>query len=161
MLIERTWAMPSKHTFTIKPIAELLATHCPVGTVSCDPFCGLYSPALCKNDINSDVPADFHEDALTYLKHQPSHTYEVVLYDPPYSMTQARERYGVGFAGKQYWSQCKKEIARIIEPGGKAICFGWNSGGVGKTNGMTLESILLVSHGGNRNDTIVTIERKL
>ena len=31
-----------------------------------------------------------------------------------------------------YWANCKKEIARIIKPQGKAVCFGWNSNGIGK-----------------------------
>lgn len=60
-----------------------------------------------------------------------------------------------------YWRLQKNEIARILKLNGKVICFGWNSGGVGKTRGFELESILLVPHGGNRNDTICTVERKV
>lgn len=41
------------------------------------------------------------------------------------------------------------------------ITFGWNSGGIGKTNGFEIEQILLVPHGGWHNDTICTVERKL
>ena len=52
------------------------------------------------------------------------------------------------------------EIARIIKPKGIAICFGWNSMGLGKNRGFKMIEILLVPHGGSKNDTIVTVELK-
>ena len=60
-----------------------------------------------------------------------------------------------------YWTKQKAEIARIIKPNGIVISFGWNSGGIGKTLGFSIEEILLVPHGGIHNDTIVTVERKI
>lgn len=59
-----------------------------------------------------------------------------------------------------YWSDVKDEMARIIKPGGKVICFGWNSMGLGKNRGFEMKRILLVAHGGSKNDTIVTVEIK-
>lgn len=59
-----------------------------------------------------------------------------------------------------FWGNLKKEIARIVKPEGKVISFGWNSGGIGKTNGFTITRILLVAHGGWHNDTICTVEVK-
>ena len=47
-----------------------------------------------------------------------------------------------------------------MKPGGKVISFGWNSGGIGKTNGFEIQRILLVPHGGPHHDTIVTVEIK-
>ncbi len=65
MKIERKWAMPNKWTFTIKPIKELLKEE--VSGEYADPFCGLNSPARITNDINPDVLADYHMDALDFL----------------------------------------------------------------------------------------------
>lgn len=48
----------------------------------------------------------------------------------------------------------------IKNGGGKVITFGWNSGGIGKTNGFEISRILLVPHGGWHNDTICTVEIK-
>jgi len=48
----------------------------------------------------------------------------------------------------------------VIRHGGVVVSCGWNSGGVGKTLGFCLESVLLVPHGGPHNDTIVTVEKK-
>ena len=52
------------------------------------------------------------------------------------------------------------EIKRIVKPDGRVLCFGWNSAGVGKTRGFELKEILLVPHGGSKNDTICTYEEK-
>lgn len=52
------------------------------------------------------------------------------------------------------------EIARIVKIGGKCLCFGWNSAGVGKNRGFELTEIRLVAHGGSKHDTICTAEIK-
>lgn len=59
-----------------------------------------------------------------------------------------------------FWGNLKKEIARVVKPTGIVISFGWNSGGIGKTNGFTIAEVLLVAHGGNHNDTICVVETK-
>ena len=53
------------------------------------------------------------------------------------------------------------EIKRILKPNGLALCFGWNSNGIGKTRGFEMLEVLLVPHGGSKNDTICTAERKV
>jgi hypothetical protein len=52
-------------------------------------------------------------------------------------------------------------LANKIKVGGYCISFGWNSNGMGKNRGFEIVEILLVSHGGHHNDTIVTVERKV
>ena len=89
----------------------------------------------------------------------------LVLYDPPYSQRQVKECYdGIGIDGwdgrMTFWSEAKNEIARIVKPGGKVICFGWNSMGCGAKRGFSMERVLIVPHGGSRNDTICTVEIK-
>lgn len=148
--------MPSRWTFTIKPIRELLAEEV-LGIGWVDPFAGqngkLYSQTL--NDIEYGGT-----DALTFLKSLESESANGVLYDPPYSITQARMYGKKEFSSMKYWGDCKTEIARILRPGGKAICFGWSSMGIGKNRGFEMKRILLVPHGGSKNDTMVTVEIK-
>lgn len=165
--IERKWAMPNAWTFTIKPIRELLSEEV-TGGMWCDPFAGKNSPASVTNDINPERDTTYHLDALAFLKEQESAIFDGVLFDPPYSITQAKQHYeGHGMElldtkpnSMKYWGDCKNEIARIVKPGGKVICFGWNSMGIGKTRGFEMKRILLVPHGGSKNDTIVTVETK-
>ena len=164
MLIERVWAMPNRWTFTIKPIAALLEEEMPdvPGLHWYDPFCGKYSPVFhyCKNDIDPERDAFYHLDGLEFLKQYRDNCADGVLYDPPYSITQARKYGKKEFGNKKYWAQCRDEIARIVRPSGKVISFGWNSNGIGKGRGFEIKRILLVAHGGGRNDTIVTVEIK-
>jgi len=154
MNISRVWAMPSLWTFTIKPIKALLKEEDIRGEWY-DPFSGKNSIAKYQNDI-----AYGGIDALEWLKNIKDNSADGVLYDPPYSITQARNYGSKKFSSMKYWADCKNEVARIIKPGGKAICFGWNSMGLGKNRGFIMERILLVAHGGSKNDTIVTVERK-
>ena len=131
MKIELIWAMPNKWTFTIKPIRELLDEECE-GSGWLDPFAGKNSRAEFTNDINPELKVDSNLDALTYLQHRFDNSIRGVLYDPPYSITQARTYGKKEFSSMKYWADCKNEVARIIMPGGKAICFGWSSMGLGK-----------------------------
>src|SRR3990167_926272 len=167
MKIERIWAMPNAWTFSIKPIKQLLAEEMNTNKeVWLDPFAGKYSPAQYKNDLNGSMNAQDHEDALVWLKKRKEA--DGVLLDPPYSLRQVSEHYkkaGIKVTGwhtSMAWgSRIKDEVARIVKPNGKVICFGWNSMGLGKSRGFRMERILLVAHGGSKNDTIVTVEKKI
>lgn len=160
--------MPNKWTFTIKPIRELLEEEGCNRGAWCDPFAGKNSPAEMTNDLNPDIHAKYHTDALSFLKKLKSDTYNGVLFDPPYSITQAAQCYRdygkdklkTSVANMAYWKQVKDEIARILKPRGKVICFGWTSQGLGKGRGFEMKRIRLVPHGGSKNDTIVTVEIK-
>ena len=165
MVIERQWAMPNKWTFTIPPIKDLLQEEIANG-LWIDPFAGEYSPAKITNDLNPMRNTDYHMDALDFLKMFDSESVDGVLFDPPYSPRQVRECYdsigtGLKWNGKvSFWSDAKNEVARIVKPHGKVICFGWNSMGCGINRGFEMQRILLVPHGGSRNDTICTVEVK-
>jgi hypothetical protein len=162
MKISRVWAMPNKWTFKITPIADLLAKYVGDGKGWIDPFAGETSPAECTNDIDNPK-ATFHEDALEFLSRLSEA--KGVLFDPPYSVEQCLRKYTPKFKGTagraEYWAKCKDEIARIIQPGGIAISFCWDSTGMGINRGFELVQILLVCHGACHNDTIVTVERKV
>ncbi len=160
MKISRVWAMPSKWTFTVKPIAELLGRYVGDGQGWADPFAGENSPAELTNDIEGRG-ARYQMDALEFLKDRTFVT--GVIFDPPYSVEQCLRRYTPKFKGTagraEYWARCKDEIARIVQPGGLTISFCWDSTGIGKKRGFEIEEILLVCHGACHNDTIVTVER--
>jgi len=163
MKIERTWAMPNKWTFTIKPIRELLEEE--MDGSWADPFAGMHSPADMTNDLNPLMNAIHHKDALDFLKELQNASYDGVLFDPPYSPRQLKECYGeIGQSlhdtKSSVWSNWKDEVSRVVRPGGKVISFGWNSMGMGLNRGFTIERILIVPHGGMHNDTIVTVEVK-
>lgn len=159
--------MPNKNTFTIKPIHTLLSEEI-TGNTWIDPFANNNKFAQITNDLNANMNTDYHMDALDFLKMFADNSVDGVLFDPPYSPRQIKESYesvGLDTQGgvltrSSFWSNMKVQIARIVKPHGKVICFGWNSQGVGKTRGFEMTRILMVAHGGNHNDTICTVEVK-
>ena len=146
MKIERAWAMPNKHTFTIKPIKRLIERE----------------TRGYKNTIDL-FPYPFEKDALEHAKDLPDNSVYCVLFDPPYSFHQLNVSYNN--EGEKitdsYRSDLYNEVARIIKTTGKCLSFGWNTNGLGKGRGFEIERILLVAHGGSHNDTLCTVERKI
>ncbi len=166
----RQWAMPDKETFLIKPINELvgrLLHYRQYSTASVDPFSNGKRYARLTNDLNPDVEADEHMDALDFLRTIDDNAAMLVLFDPPYSSRQVAECYkkfdrtvDMQTTQGSYWANLKKEISRIVRPKGKVLTCSWNSGGIGKEMGFEIEEILLVAHGGWHNDTICTVEQR-
>jgi len=129
--------------------------------VLCDPYarnCRWCAPYT--NDIDPDTKADSHIDALEFLRMQESNFFHGVIFDPPFSEGQAR-RYEHGTANIYTTPGAIRmqmnEIRRILKPGGYLLKFGFNST---RHANLDLEHIFLVNHGGNHNDTIVSLWRK-
>lgn len=168
MKINRKWAMPNHNTFSIKPISQLISDNITEG-VWLDPFSreSPFAKVCITNDLNPNVVADYHLEALEFLQGFASGSIDGVLFDPPYSPRQISECYkSVGRevhmkdTQSSFYGDRKNEVARVVRSGGIVIGFGWNSGGIGKTKGFELLEVLLVAHGGAHNDTICTVERK-
>jgi hypothetical protein len=178
MKINRIWAMPSKNTFTIKPINKLISgiiqeirvKRVLIGSRIIDPFAGnspFNNEIDYSNDLDSSKNVTHNMDALEFIKRFDDSSVDCILFDPPYSPRQISEHYkkhkktvNMQTTQASFWTNLKKEISRIMRKDGTVITCGWNSGGIGKTNGFKIEEILLVPHGGWHNDTIVTVERK-
>jgi tRNA1(Val) A37 N6-methylase TrmN6 len=160
--------MPSSLTFTIKPIKKLIKRYIFNGAIIIDAWANNSKIGTIRNDLNPEMDTQFHLDALEFLKQQDSDSADIVLYDPPYSISQAAEMYN-GFGKDKlethvsnmgYWGNCKNEVSRILKPNGICIICGWSSNGIGLKRNFEMIEILLVPHGGSKNDTIVTVERK-
>ena len=165
----RVWSMPNKNTFSIKPIKELLSRYVDKeDKLWIDPFANSSKVASVTNDLDELFDTDYHLDVLDFMKLFKNDSVNGVLIDSPYSPRQLSECYKklnlsvtMETTQSSFWSKIKDEVARVVKSGGLAITFGWNSNGIGKTRGFEIIEILLVAHGGNHNDTIVTVEKKL
>lgn len=121
--------MPSRNTFTIEPFRQAIKSVLKDAAVVVDPFANNSRYGTIRNDLNPEFDTDYHLDALEFLKTLESDSADAVLFDPPYSITQAAECYKsygkekleVNVANMSYWSQCKDHIARILKPGGSAL----------------------------------------
>jgi len=174
VIITRQWAMPNHHTFEIAPIRRLLQKYIYTG-LWLDPFNGGYQHeygmfADCRfvtNDLSRKAKADYHEEALDFLRRFDDTSVDGILFDPPYSLRQVKECYdGIG---KQLtneiintlWLREKEEMKRILKPASYVLVFGWHSNGIGDKEMFELIEIMLVAHGGYHNDTICTVQRKV
>mgnify|MGYP001003829060 FL=1 len=168
MIFNRVWEMPNSKTFDIKCINNLIQKYIKPEHYSIDPFANKNRIAKVTNDLDPDMGTDYCMDAKEFLKIFDNNSIDFVLYDPPYSPRQVSECYkklgktvNMQTTQSSFWGNLKKEIARVVKPNGIVISFGWNSNGIGKTKGFEIIEILLVSHGGNHNDTICVVERKI
>jgi hypothetical protein len=164
----RAWAMPNSETFKIKPIRDFVLRYLERSTTSIDPFARNAALAIFSNDLNPRTIAATHMEAGAFIEHLSIKGIkaDLILMDPPYSPRQTKECYnqiGIRMRKSDALSSVraawKSAISRIIAPRGVVLWFGWNSAGMGKKYGFTLEEILLVCHGGDHNDTICIAER--
>ncbi len=175
-LYKRVWAMPNKYTFEIPPIRKFILSHIEdaarvnrtddinvnASLIIVDPFCGNSTIGTLRNDIRiSGI------DSEIWLHKIASCSADIVLFDPVYSPRQKKECYDdigmdVTDTTSGYWKRLRDEIQRITKPYGRCLSFGWNSVGIGKNRGFEFIPFgLMVSHGGNHNDTICTAEYKI
>lgn len=162
--------MPNKQTFKIKPIKELIERYVSDGKGWVDPFCGKSEYCEFQNDLNPSN--SFRQmEAMEFVKTIKENSVSGYLIDPPYSLNQLKTLYDNYTEGKGlycvrpdsmiYWSRFKDLVASQIKMNGIVISFGWNSMGLGISRGFEQIEILLVPHGGSRNDTIVVVEKKI
>lgn len=125
-----------------------------------DPMCGKSVLCEIRNDIRKKgTSARFHMDALEFLKTIPSSSANGIVYDPPYNDRQGKmyTKEFISYSKVTYWSDIRKEISRILRPGGICVQLGWNSN---RMPGCEFEAIYLFRHGSERNDTIMTVHKK-
>lgn len=170
MILTRVWAMPSKWTFQVAPLRAIIDRYKQPDETWVDPFAGQTSPAEIRNDLNTANPADYHLEAQKFVQQLLTDvgTVDGALFDPPYSLTQVSRSYqdmGLQFKGKENptggFPKVRDGLAQLVRIGGHVISYGWNTVGMGKKRGFEPVEYLICSHGGNRNDTLVVVERKL
>lgn len=123
-------------------------------------MCGRDRRCEYRNDIRSAGTAGIdHMDGLEWLKSLPTGKFNGVMYDPPYNDPQGIKYTKLHHSKSDlaYWYDIRREISRILRPGGKIIMFSWNTNGFPSCN---LENVFIVAHGSERNDTLVSIHRK-
>lgn len=169
MNISRAWAMPSADTFTIPPLKALARKYLRDSKRSLDPFARNCRLASVTNDLSLDTAAEHHMDAEAFAGALDPDSFDLILFDPPYSYRQCVEIYqGIGrewtqrdHQQVQRWSQLKDSLSRTLQFGGVAISCGWNTSGFGKRRGFAPLEYLIINHGSAHNDTMVTVERKV
>lgn len=171
LLMRRVWAMPNHNTLSVQPIGQLVSYYLRQSKVSIDPFARDCGMATYTNDLNPQTKAVYHLDVVEFAQRLQSDAVvaDLLIFDPPYSPRQIKECYnsvgrtmttadGQSARLKRLW---KEALLSVLSDDAIVIGCGWNSVGFGIGLGFELIEILLVCHGGDHNDTIVTVERRV
>ena len=166
----RAWALPSRDTFTMRPIGELVQRYIASSNASVDPFARNNRWATVTNDLDLATSADFHMDAEAFCQQmrRQGQLFDLAIFDPPYSPRQISECYrGVGREVGQaetqsagLYKRVRDALVPILTADATVLSFGWNSNGMGKARGFEIVEIMLVAHGAAHNDTICLAERR-
>lgn len=149
----------NRYTFSVRPMKEWVETNCEGKTLNL--FAGKTKLLVneIRNDLDSDMLADYHLDALAFVLNWNGEKFDTVLLDPPYAYRKSMEMYKGIIASP--FRQLKDAIPDILKDNGIVITFGYHSTVMGTGRGFKVERICLFSHGGAIHDTIATIERKI
>lgn len=163
----RVWAIPSGDTFSIPPIRDFVERHLDRCRVIVDPFARNAPYGSLTNDLNPETEALWHMDARDFCEMllRKGVKADAVIFDPPYSPRQISDCYkqiGRKVSDEDtrnfvLHSECRRALRDLLKPNGIALSFGWNSC---KFADFETVEILLVAHGGSRNDTICVASRK-
>ncbi len=149
----------NRYTFAVRPIREWVEAECEGRVLNL--FAGKTKLDVeeVRNDLDLDIVADFHLDALEFVRTWEGERFDTILLDPPYSYRKSMEMYKGNKCSP--FKQLKDELPRIMKPHGKVITFGYHSNVMGKERGFIVERIALFSHGGAIHDTIASVERRI
>ena len=112
-------------------------------------------------DTNPEMVADHYCDAYEFVNNciQNNTKFDTIVLDPPYNLRKSREKYEGHYIGS--FTKIKNILPQILNDNGVVITLGYSSVGMAKSRGFQKESICLICHNGDHNDTIVLQERKI
>ena len=111
-----------------------------------------------RNDINSDMDAEYHLDAVDFVKLWKKEKFDTIILDPPYSYRKSIEMYEGKYTSR--FRLLADEIPKILNKNGIVISFGYHSTFLGKKRGFALEELCVFAHSGAQHCTIAIIEQK-
>jgi len=147
----------NRYTFSVAPVRAWVESVCKGRVLNL--FAGKTKLAVdeTRNDLDPEVPADYHLDALEFLRRWKGEKFDTILLDPPYAYRKSMEMYK-GMVCSPF-RKLKDAIPACLHPAGVMVTFGYHSIVMGSSRGFQLEQLTLFSHGGAIHDTIVRVER--
>ncbi|UOE47837.1 hypothetical protein MTO98_25845 [Mucilaginibacter sp. SMC90] len=157
VLFEHVRCPLHRYTFSVRPVREWVEGNAEGHVLNL--FAGKTLLALdeVRNDIDPDMTAEFHLDALEFLRTWKGRRFNTVILDPPYAYRKSMELYNGHICSP--FRQLKDALLPVVQPGGLVITFGYHSIVMGRNREFKLEKLALFSHGGAIHDTIACLER--
>lgn len=112
-------------------------------------------------DISNEFKPHFYCDAYDFVSMAISNEiiFNTIILDPPYNLRKSREKYNGKYIGS--FTKIKNLLPRILYPNGRIITLGYDTVGMSKSRGFEKIAICVVCHGGDHNDTLCLVERKI
>lgn len=109
-----------------------------------------------RNDIDKTMLADFHKDAVDFVREWKGKRFDTIILDPPYAYRKSMEMYNGNKASR--FKILADEVPRILNKDGIVISLGYHSTFLGKKRNAKLKELCVFSHGGSQHCTIGIIE---
>ena len=109
-------------------------------------------------DMNPEFKPDFCGDAFSFVT-TTDRRFKTIILDPPYNLRKAREKYGGRYIGS--FTKIKNQLKEILLPRGVIITLGYDTVGMSRSRGFEKESVCVICHNGDHNDTLVVMERMI
>ena len=171
---KRWFGMPNIYTFRVKGVKEFINENIKGDVLV--PFGGMEHLDRNNNKImtcdikhpnkEEAAAADFWCDA-TDLDKSPEikdKKFDTILLDPPFTFFQAVHSYKL--KGNKIFKmtdvvKAKNEAFRKCKKDCRVITLGFNTVGMSNERGFGLKKVGIITHGGNHNDTLITVEDRI
>lgn len=112
-------------------------------------------------DISPEFRPDYCISAEQFIKSCITEgvKFHTIILDPPYNLRKAREKYDGKYIGS--FTKIKNLLPDILYPKGRVITLGYDTVGMSKSRGFEKIAVCIVCHGGDHNDTLCLVERKV
>lgn len=141
----------------------------------CDPFArNSFTTKMSNaitNDLNDIMPTTYHKEFKDFaqLMLEQEQEFDVIFFDPPYSLRQLKENYdGIGkdlelWQTHNMWGVGKDALSKCVKPGGYVVSLGWTTAGFGKKRGFDKKEVHVFEQVAreDRYSLLLTIERKV
>lgn len=123
------------------------------------------------NDLNKKFNTNYNLEFkdFAYEMKELNHEFDLVLFDPPYSLRQLKDQYdGIGKDLKLWqthnmWGEGKDVLAHQVKLGGYVISLGWSTAGFGKKRGFVKKEVHVFEQVAreDRYSLFLVVEQKL
>jgi len=118
---------------------------------------------IVRNDLDDDRDADLYVDVCEIADYFESESFDTILYDPPFSETQASRSYELEdgetvVAGND--AVAKRQFDELLKPGGQVIQFGYTTTCMPAAMGYDRREVAVWNTLGRMNDYLSVIDVK-
>ena len=151
---------PDKWTFRADKIRHWVESHLKGDVLNaCAGKTKLDHSSIHRNDINPERDADTHYNVLELDEHLPPNSFDVVVYDPPFSKKQADSSYdGISVADE---GEAMRVFDQLLRPGGVVIKMGFSTTCMPGNLVYVRKEVAIFNTLGRMNDWLGVVDQRM